>query len=277
MKIAPLLLSLALAACAPAQKEGWLGYVEGENALVAPAAPGWVMSLAVTRGQNVAVGDILFTLDDTREHAARDNAAAAVQAAVSGSAQTQSDVTRAQKELARQRDLLRIGGTPRRDLETAQAAFDSAKARLAQTMSQREQAEAGLASAEFNLSERVVRAKVAGRVEDTYFRPGEFANAGVPVVSILAPQNIYVRFFVPEEALNQLDQNARVHIGCDGCPPDLTATVRFIASQSEFTPPIIYSVRNRNRLVFKVEARFEGNPNMHMRPGLPVDVTPAPK
>ena len=166
-------------------------------------------------------------------------------------------------------------GTPQREVEQAQAASASARARLSQNQAQENSAKAQMDTADFNLSERAVRARVSGRVEDIYFRAGEYANAGVPVLSVLPPQNIYVRFFVPEEALQSLHQGTRVHVGCDGCPQDLQATVSFIASQSEFTPPIIYSVRNRSRLVFKVEAHFEpGAQRQTMRPGLPVDVRP---
>jgi HlyD family secretion protein len=64
----------------------------------------------------------------------------------------------------------------------------------------------------------------------------------------------------------------QVHIRCDGCADGLTGTISFIASQAEFTPPVIYSVGNRERLVFKAEARVaDGLP---LRPGLPMEVWP---
>jgi HlyD family secretion protein len=45
-----------------------------------------------------------------------------------------------------------------------------------------------------------------------------------------------------------------VRITCDGCPPNLTARISFVASQAEFTPPVIYSRDERAKLVFRVEA-----------------------
>ncbi len=262
-----------LTGCNKDTNEGWLGYIEGEDALIAPPQPGWVTSLDVTRGQAVQPGDLLFTLDNVREEAARDNAKAAVTTAQATSKQTQADVQQNTKALERQQGLVKIGGTPQQAVEQAQDAAASAHARLEQNHSQEDSAKAQLASAEFNLSEREVRSKVAGRVEDTYFRAGEYANAGAPVVSILPPENVYVRFFVPEAALSGLSQGSRVHVGCDGCPPDLTATIAFIAQNSEFTPPIIYSVQNRSRLVFKVEAHIDNAAYRDkLRPGLPVDV-----
>lgn len=266
------LLILMLAACGPAEPEGWLGYAEGETALVAAPQPGWVLSVNVARGADVHPGDVLFTLDTTNQIAARDNAASQLATAKAAIEQMQADVVQTQKELERQRGLVRIGGTPRSALEQAQAAYQSALSRQSQQNAQVQAFEATLQSAEYNLAERIVRAKVAGRVEDIFFRPGEYASAGAPIVSILPPDYIYVRFFIPETQVSQVRLGEHVHVGCDGCAPDLSATITFIASDAEFTPPIIYSVENRAKLVFKAEAR--GPAIARLRPGLPVNVTP---
>src|SRR6185312_15343534 len=125
-----------------------------------------------------------------------------------------------------------------------------------------------------NLSERTVHALVAGEIQDLYFRQGEYANAGAPVLALLPPANVFVRFFVPEPQLSTLKLGDRVRLACDGCAPNLTGTVSFIAAQAEFTPPVIYSIGNRERLVFKAEARVPGG--LPLRPGLPVDVYPIP-
>ncbi|MGH7552413.1 MAG: HlyD family secretion protein [Longimicrobiales bacterium] len=297
---AAMVLPILLAACSAEGNPRWLGYVEGEAALVAPPQPGWITSVDVMRGAEVKKGDRLFTLDAVREAAARDNAQAQIAAAreqgqqataqlaqaQAEQAQIEADIMRADKELARQEELVRIGASPRRDLESAQATYDSAKARRSQTQAlqgqataarrqadaQAKQAQASLDTANFNLSERAVRSLVSGRVEDVYFRQGEYAQSGAPVVSILPPENVFVRFFVPEAALANLRPGEQVNIGCDGCPPGLTGTISFIASEAEFTPPVIYSVGNRERLVFKAEARAPSG--LPLRPGLPVEVWP---
>jgi HlyD family secretion protein len=171
-------------------------------------------------------------------------------------------------------------------LEAAQAAYDSARAQRGQMLAlqnqaaaarrqaeaQARQGEASLATAEYNLSQRTVYALIAGEVEDVYFRQGEYANAGAPAVAVLPPANVFVRFFVPEPEVAQLRLGTEVHIACDGCAPDLTGTISFIASQAEFTPPVIYSIGNRERLVFKGEARVTGG--LPIRPGLPAEVWP---
>ena len=298
--LAVLAFATMLASCEDKPNTHWLGYVEGELALIGPPQAGWITSMNVARGAQVKPGDSLFTLDAAREIAARDNATAMIAAAKqqgdqataqiaqarAQQAQIDADISKTEKELARQQELVRIGGSPRRDLETAQAAYDSARAQRNQTVaqqsqadaarrqaeSQARQAEATLATAEYNLSERTVHALVDGQVQDIYFRQGEYANAGTPVVAVLPPANVFVRFFVPEPQVANLALGSQVHIACDGCVANLTGTITFIAAQSEFTPPVIYSVGNRERLVFKAEARVTSG--LPIRPGLPVEVWP---
>lgn len=272
MKRLALALAFLLIACGGSEPK-WLGYAEGENALIAAPQPGWVTSVAVTRGVQVKVGDVLFTLDDTLQRQARDSAAAQLAAAQQQQAQSQSDLDFATKELARNQALVARHAVAQRDLDQAQNNFNSDAAKLAGAAANSNAAKAALATAEWNLSERIVRARTAGRVEDIYFRAGEYAPSGTPVVAVLPPANIYVRFFVPETELNAIKSGETVAIECDGCVKDLKARVAFIAQQAEFTPPVLYSVGNREKLVFKVEARAPNG--LPLRPGLPVTVSPA--
>jgi HlyD family secretion protein len=99
--------------------------------------------------------------------------------------------------------------------------------------------------------------------------------AGRPVLSLLPPGNIKVRFYVPEAALPAIAYGDTVKVSCDGCAGDLTARVSFIARQSEFTPPVIYSLEERAKLVFLIEA-LPDKPG-ELRVGQPVDVTMLPR
>jgi HlyD family secretion protein len=134
------------------------------------------------------------------------------------------------------------------------------------------QARAALAQADWQLDQRHVAAPAAALVADTFARPGETINAGVPVVSLLPPQNILVRFFVPETEVATMHVGDRLAIGCDGCATDLTAAITFIAPQPEYTPPVIYSESNRTKLVYLVEAHPSPEQAVQLKPGQPVDV-----
>ena len=111
---------------------------------------------------------------------------------------------------------------------------------------------------------------MTGSVQQIYYRPGELVPAGRPVVSLLPPGNIKIRFFVPETVLPSVALGEAVTIHCDGCKADVTAKVTFISRTSEFTPPVIYSLDERSKLVFLIEARTD-TPG-ELRVGQPVDV-----
>ena len=116
---------------------------------------------------------------------------------------------------------------------------------------------------------------MTGVVQQIYYRPGELVPANRPVVSILPPGNIKIRFYVPEGELPKVAVNDRVKVSCDGCADNLVARVSFISRTSEYTPPVIYSQEERAKLVFLIEARPE-TPEA-FRVGQPVSVAVAPK
>lgn len=293
---------------------GWQGYVDADYVKIGPTQPGLLVRLSVARGDLVKAGAPLFAQDDTNDRAARDDAAAKLTEArarlgnletasrKTEIAQAQADLVdlqaardRADMDLARSEVLIKSSATSKQQLDlqrtsarSAAAKVEAARAKLEQMRSptgrvheiaaQRavlEGARAGLAQAEWRLAQRHVAAPTAGRIADTYAQPGETLTAGGPVVSLLPPQNIFVRFYVPETALARLHPGDAVAIGCDGCPADLTAAISFVSPQSEYTPPIIYSATSRGKLVYLIEARPPPQRAAALKPGQPVDVRPA--
>jgi HlyD family secretion protein len=269
----PLLLAgLLLAACGRSDDHPWLGYVEGEAAFIAAPQAGWLARVAVHRGDAVKTGDLLFTLDNPNQTATRDQADAAIAVAQSQRRAAQANLVLAQKERARQANLLRLNAGTKQAYDVAKANADATAAQIGQIDAQIAQARANLSGAAYQLSERDVSSRTTGRVEDVFFRAGEYAPAMTPVVSVLPPENVYVRFFVPEPEFAQVKLGQRVRIACDGCAANIVATVTFIAAQEEFTPPVIFSQDNRDKLVFKIEARAPGG--LKLNPGQPVEVRP---
>jgi len=289
----------------------WQGYVDAEYVRVSPMLTGRITRLAVARGDQVGAGAPLFTQDDGDDVAARDQAAgklAEAQARLTNLeahsrdteiAQGRADLAdliatrdRIARDLSRNEELLRTGAASRQtvdqqrsDLASAIARVQAATAKLAQMESptgreyeiaaQRamvEQARAGLAQAQWRVDQRHVAAPVAALVSDTYARPGETINAGTPVVSLLPPENILVRFFLPEPELATLRVGDRLALGCDSCASGLTATITFISPQPEYTPPVIYSETNREKLVYLIEAHPPPDLATQLKPGQPVDV-----
>jgi len=226
-------------ASVPLELQGW---IEAYFIFVAPDETGRVETLSVREADAVTPGSPLYTLDSDLQKAAV--------------AESEASVENARVTYDRARELLKksVG---------SQKAFDDAEAAL-------RTAEARLNSARTRLARRSVASPTTGIVQEVYFRVGEMVPAGRPVVSVLPPENVRVRFFVPQATLPLLRIGDKIAVRCDGCAPDLTARIYFISAQAEFTPPVIYSQKERARLVFRVEAIPENPENL--RVGQPVSV-----
>jgi HlyD family secretion protein len=265
-------LLLLLAGCEKPHEGAWLGYAEGDNAFVSAPTAGWVTQVLVERGAWVKKGDTLFILDETSQAATRDAAEAAIAQAQGQLGQAEANLDLAKKQLTRQEGLLRSGATSHQAYDQAKSAYDAAGAQVAQIEASETAARATLANAAYQLSQRRIAALTEGNVQEVYFRAGEFVPAMTPVVSVLPPANVYVRFFVPEGQFSRIKLGQKVKIHCDGCADNIVATIAFIAAREEFTPPVIFSNQSRGQLVFKVEARAPGG--LKLNPGQPVDVDP---
>jgi len=239
-------LVLLLGACNKID-DTYQGWVEANLIFVAPDEVGRVQTLSVSEGDVVKTGEPLFTVDDDLQQA--------------DLAQVKAALTNAQQTFDRAQQLAKTGAGTQKDLDAAVAVLRDAQARLN--------------SSQTRLARRSVFSPVTGTVQQIYYRPGEMVPAGRPVLAVLPPGNIKVRFFVPEAVLPSIAYGDAIKIGCDGCAKNLTARVSFIARQSEFTPPVIYSLEERAKLVFLVEALPEKPGDL--RVGQPLDVTLLPQ
>ncbi len=305
-----LLAGGALAGCADREPQGWSGYAVADYVYVAAPLAGTLRALNVAAGQQVARDQPLFELDAEAEQAARAEAdarlAAAVHQAADASkgkrapevqvnqaqlAQARAQAELAQHDLARKRELLARGFVSQAQVDEAQTALQQARARVEELAStvqvarlparDDERAAAGahvdaarqaLRQSEWRQQQKQQLAPAAAQVADTFFRQGEFVNAGQPVLSLLPPGNIKARFFVPEPQLPAIALGQAVRLRCDGCGAPVPARVTFIASRPEYTPPVIYSNSQRSKLVFMVEARPAPADATRLRPGQPLDV-----
>jgi RND family efflux transporter, MFP subunit len=241
--LALVFVTLALAGCDNSDDRVLQGWVEAELIFVSPDEQGRVESLKVREGDHVKKGDLLFTVDDDLQKA---------DVVVRNTA-----VINAQQAFDRAKELLKSAAGTQRTYDDAEAALRQAKANLE--------------CAQTRLARRNAHSPSDGTIEQIYYRPGETVPAGRPVVALLPPGNLKIRFFAPQAALPELNYGDVVGISCDGCDKDLTAKISFIARSAEFTPPVIYSVEERAKLVFLIEARPE-HPEK-FRVGQPVTVT----
>jgi len=269
-RILVIAFALMLAACGERGGDLMQGYGEADYIYLSSQDAGIIGELLVREGDTVEAGAQIFRLDSERLGYGAQSAEAQRAAAAAAVRTAQADATLAERNYARGAQLARQGFYPRARLDADQAARDAANARLAQARREAAAvgAEAGLA--EERLNDLAGTAPTAGTIEQVFHRAGEVVAAGEPIVALLPPQNMKVRFFAPEEMLARLPVGARVLVGCDGCSEPVAARVSFVAREPQFTPPVIYSLEEREKLIFLVEARLDAAGPI--RPGMPVDV-----
>lgn len=301
------LISALFAACTPPPPFA-TGYVEGDYVLVAPVATAQIGRLAVARGDRVEAGALLVEMERRDAEIALAEATAALAQAESqlanlregrrpeeirvieatlASARAQAD--EADRAAARLRSLAERGATTATQADDAATAATVAHARVAEAeatlavarLPARPQeiaaaeaavdgAKAARASAEWNLGQRRLTAPAAGTVNDVIRTPGELAGPSAPVLSFLPEGAVKLRLYVPEPSIAAIRQGSRLAVRCDGCAEGLGATVTYVSDAPEFTPPVIYSLENRQKLVYLIEARPDDAPGL--KPGQIVDV-----
>lgn len=307
------LAALLLGACARREPSAYQGYLEGEFVYVAAPLAGQLERLAVARGTRVEAGAPLFALEQSAEVSTMHEAAERLRAAQARLADLRKgsrpselaalDARLAQARAATELSALELQRATKlhqttvlsdeefdrvrlnheantkqvmevaAQLETAQLGgrADAIAAAQAETAA----AQAALDRAGWSVAQKNRAAPAAALVYDTLFREGEFVAAGQPVVALLPPANLKVRFFVPEAGFAALKAGQSVKVAITGRPP-LEARISYLSPQPEYTPPVLYNRENRAKLVFMVEAVFDSAVAADLHPGQPADVTLAP-
>ncbi len=266
-KILPLIIPILLIAAVtiylnrsrPVEAEGvYSGYAEGDYVYVSCPLGGELQNLPVARGDQVKKGSLLFLLEREEEKAARAEAEETLR-------ESRTRLDKAQLDFNRAKSLRDKRVTSPEDFDSAQQTLLAAQHATAA----REQA---LEQADWRYNQKERNAPVSGLVYDTYHRPGEWVSPSSPVLSLLPPEYIKVRFFVPESDLGKFAAGLPVQIHMDGLPGPLPGKVSFVSPNAEYTLPIIYSRENRNKLVFLVEASLEPEHAVKLHPGAPIEV-----
>ncbi|MFU8797996.1 MAG: HlyD family secretion protein [Gammaproteobacteria bacterium] len=245
-----MLLSLVfiglLVGCSGENEHQAQGYVEGKFTYLSTPLSGQLKQLSVERGASVQSGALIFTLDAESEQAQL--------------TQLKSALWLAEQTLIRNHDLYRKKAVPKAVVDHAKSQYDQTKAQVKQ--------------AQWAVDQKLFTAPKSAQVFDTYYLSGEFVPAGRPIVSLLAPEDIKIIFYISEPILSTLKLGNTVTIKCDGCPIDkpLSATIQFISPQNEYTPPVIFSTETRQKLVYRVEAAPAPYNATLFKPGQPITV-----
>jgi membrane fusion protein YbhG len=287
------------------------GTVEATESDLGFQVSGRIDSITVHEGDAVTPGEVLAWLDRRQLDAARDQAEAQAGAAQARLAELEhgsrpqeiaqghaaadaatQQLAEAQKNLDRATRLVAGGAISQQQLDRTQTARDVAAAQAksaneqlalleqgprAETIAaQREivrQANAAVRQAEAMLRDAVIEAPVAGIVTVRHREPGETVAAGAPVLTIINPDDRWVRIYVREDEVGRLALGASASITADAYPGrTYGARVVYTSDQAEFTPRSVQTTAERVKLVYRVKVQIVGDSAQDLKPGLPADV-----
>lgn len=305
-----LLLPLILTACTTGSDDYFPGYAEGEYVRLASSLGGSLTQLQVQSGQQVRRGAPAFALEQGGEATARAEATYRWQRAQANlenlkKGRRPDELATLQEQLAQARAALRLSAADLmrkqqllRDSFIAAAGLDAARAaherdqaqvravqaqvrlarlgarsdEIAAAEKESQAAQAQLAHADWALAQKTVSIPLDAQVVEVLYRVGEMVAPGSPVVSLLPPENIKARFFVPQERLGSLQPGQEVQLSCDGCGAPVAARISYISPAAEYTAPIIYSKEKRAHLVYMLEARPQAADAARLHPGQPLEI-----
>jgi HlyD family secretion protein len=308
------LAAIFIAGCSADSSKVFQGYIEGEYVYVASPLGGALTNLVVARGDQVKTGQMLFELErgseadavqqaeknlaqaqsqlDDLNKGKRPTEIASMEAQLEGA---KANLNLAAADLARREQLGGADVISKEELDQARAQRDADQAQVDQLTADLETAKLGgredavhaaeaavesqtaaLDKARWSYDQKVQFAPTNAFVQDTLYRQGEWVAAGNPVVELLPPENLKVRFFIPQAVLPRIKTGQTVSVTFDGGSHPYAATVNYISTQAEFTPPVLYNRENRAKLIFMIEAKCSPADAADLRPGQPVDVKISP-
>lgn len=287
------------------------GTVEATEAQLGFQAAGRIENITVREGDRVKAGEELAYLDRTETLARRQQALAQVaaaralllelergfrkeeiaqaRAALTAAAERLND---AQRDLERTRRLFEGGAVSQEAYDKAKVALDLVRAQYEQAQEQMRiletgprmekieaqraqvaQAEASVRTYDAILANMTLRAPFDGVVSVRHREPGEIVQAGSPILTVMNPDDRWVRIYIPENRIGAVRLGQPARITADTYP-DKTyqGEVIFIASEAEFTPKTVQTVEERVKLVYAVKVRITGDPSYDLKPGMPADV-----
>jgi RND family efflux transporter MFP subunit len=263
-------LSILAAGCEQ-RRDAVSGTIEVDEVHVGPRSSGRVEKLFAQEGDHLKAGQPIVQLDAAELSARRDLAAAQIETAMRDADSQQAQLEFLRDDAKRQQDLLKRKVVSPTDAQRADSGaraqekiVDAARMRVVQARAQ-------LADIDAQLAEMQVKAPTDSILEVLSVKVGDVLPANREVATLLLPDHLWVRVYVPEPWLGQIKVGDPVRVRVDSFrDKDFEGKVEQVNRQAEFTPRNVQTVEDRIRQVFGVKIRLPSNDD-HLRAGMAAD------
>jgi len=272
-------LSFVIAVCAIAllagcrrQSNAVSGTIEVDEVHVASRSAGRVEKIFAWEGDALKPGDAIVQLEASEMKARRDLAAAQINTAQHDVEAQSAQLEFLKADAQRQQDLLKRNTVSPSEAERAMSAAKAQEKNIAAARARVEQALAQLADMDAQIQEMKIVAPTNSILEVLSVKVGDVLPANREVATLILPQRLWVRVFVPEPWLGLIKLNDTVRVRVDSFPGrDFSGVVEQINRKAEFTPRNVQTVEDRIKQVFGVKIRLE-NKEDTLRAGMSADI-----
>lgn len=264
-------LTLTVASC-NSRKNAASGTIEVDEAHVGPRMAGRVEKIFAQEGDRLKPDQPIAQLEARELRARRDLAAAQIDTANRDADAASAQLEFLRSDAKRQKDLLARRVVSPNDAERADSAAKTQEKNLEASQMKVIQARAQLADIEAQLKEMQVVAPAESILEVLNVKVGDVLPPNGEVATLLLPQHLWVRVYVPETWLGKIKLGQQVRLRVDSFPgQDFPGEVEQINRQAEFTPRNVQTVEDRIKQVFGVKIRLPNNDD-RLRAGMAADV-----
>ena len=266
-----LALSIFASGCGD-RKNAVSGTIEVDEVHVGPRMSGRVQKIFAQEGDKLQAAQPIVELDAAELKARRDLAVAQIDSATHDAESQVALLEFLRDEAKRQQDLLKRKVVSPTDAQKAASSATSQEKIVAAAQTRVIQARAQLADIDAQLAEMQVKAPTDSVLEVLLVKVGDVLPANREVATLLLPQHLWVRVYVPEPWLGLIKIGDPARVRVDSFPgKDFPGTVEQVNRQAEFTPRNVQTVEDRIRQVFGVKVRLPNNDD-RLRASMSADV-----
>jgi len=223
-------------------------------------------------GDTLKEGSVIVQLEASEMKARRDLAAAQINTARHDVEAQSAQLEFLRAEARRQQDLLKRNTVSSSEAERAVSAAKAQEMNIAAARARVEQAQAQLADMDAQINEMKIVAPAHSLLEILSVKVGDVLPPNREVATLILPDRLWVRVYVPEPWLGKIKLNEAVRVRVDSHPGrDFSGVVEQVNRKAEFTPRNIQTVEDRIKQVFGVKVRLD-NKDDQLRAGMSADI-----
>jgi HlyD family secretion protein len=247
------------------------GVFEGQEVVVSAEVPGKVITVHQDSGDEVVKGEALLDLDTTDTILQISQARANLAKAQEGIVQAQTQLSLAESNYRRMKEMYDSGNLAESLLEQSANALELAQSGVQAATEARRQAQAQVNLLTHQLEKAKVDSPISGQILERYVEAGELVNVGTKLFSVADLSHLWLDVYVPESKLGLVQVGQEVEIAVDSFPDEVfPGKVIFINGEAEFTPKNIQTKEERSKLVYRVRLEVP-NPDNKLKIGMPAD------